>query len=585
MKISLIATKGGWHTEELRRATKKKKLQFEVLKITSLNDCKKEIEKMGDIVIWFSSQLKKIDRKVTFFNLMKNKVVMNSDCLRFPFLTRKLFQQKYLEHFSSLNYIPTFSFQNKNDLLKAIPKKINFPIIQKPNYGSQGDGIVLLKSKKDIEESPTDITEFVYQNFIQNDGDYRILVVGGKVLGAIKRIAQSGSYLNNVSKGGQATVVKDQHIFKTLEKIALIATSAFDLPICGVDIIYDKINKGYYLMELNTNPEWKGFQGATKINIAEKIIDYCISINGRRKKSTSLLVKEYFDKNYEYLSDQKFHYASRMYLWTKDDFYRRKLANLKKTAIGNSANEQSVLLKKILKLKPACNDFVAEKLRKKYFKKYPHLFAYNSLLFKSLFAETLYGENLRPIIKNMVSDNDFLSLKEKLEEDEAAVAGLSTFAVNYFYLLSHYLGKSEIANPRFFLKIFNKKNNELQSYPNLKAYLLTHCIIGESAFYSQKISRLKKIYLEMVKDLELIIKENYFEMPLDIKFEFLVCCRLCNYQSEIESVILGEAARSLADNGNFLISRLNDSIGFFTHNILSAEHRNVLFLMANIEKA
>jgi hypothetical protein len=120
----------------------------------------------------------------------------------------------------------------------------------------------------------------------------------------------------------------------------------------------------------------------------------------------------------------------------------------------------------------------------------------------------------------------------------------------------------------------------MEKHPDLQAYMLTHAIIGESNFYSNKITRHKKIYEQIIIELEKLIGDNYFQLALDVKFEFLVCCEICNYSSSLKNLILAEADRSLADNGNFLISRLNDSRGFLTRNLLDAEHRNTLYIMA-----
>jgi RimK family alpha-L-glutamate ligase len=584
MKISLIVKNGGWHTEELRNAAVRKKIDFETLKITSLNEYEKKLAKTGDVIIWFSSGLKSLDKKATLFHLMRDSVVINADCLKWPFLTRKLFQQKYLEKFSSLSGILTFSFQDKKDLLESIPEKLNFPIIQKPNYGSQGDNISLLKSKKDILKLKNNIPDYIYQNFIPNDGDYRILIVGGKALGVIKRTAKAGGFLNNVSKGGQAVVVSDPILLKTLKRIALAAASLFDLSICGVDIIYDKENNKYRLMEINTNPEWRGFQTATKINVAEKIIDYCVAIHARRKKNTPALVKEYFDSNYDYLDGQKFHYASRMWLWTKEDFYRKKIDLLETSYLENSFDGQVAVFKKILKEKTIYDNLIAGNLRKKYLKRYPQLSAYSRILFLCLFARTIYKKDLRAVVKKVVDDEKLKSLRNDLKKDRMAIAALSTYAVNFLYLTADYFKKPDSITPRVLLDIFKEKNTELSEHPELRAYMLTHAIIGETRFYSQKIVFHIEEYSSMVKELDKFIKDNYFKLALDIKFEFLVCCDLCNYNSEIRNMILEEAGRSLADNGNFLVSRLNDTRGFLTRNILDSEHRNVLYVMTNMKE-
>ncbi len=580
MKISLICTKGGWHANELIKAAKKNKIQLEKILLQDINE--NFDSRFGDVIIWFSSKLETLDRKNLCFHLMRTRVVLNNDCLELPFLTRKYFQQKYLESYSSLNSIPTFVFKNQKELLSAIPQKLKYPIIQKPNYGSQGDDITLLKSEKDLKKHSYDTQKYIYQNFIENNGDYRVFVLGGRMLGVIKRVARKGSYLNNISKGGSAEVVSNEKLLTEFEKIALSVASMFKLSLCGIDIIQDLKNGKLYFMEVNTNPEWKGFQQATGINVAEKIIDYCLDLHNRKLKNKTDLIRQYFDKNIANLGNQKFHYVSRMYLWTREKFYREELDKLKNQYLGKNQNEVQEKIKDLLKLKYNYNqnNLIAWKTRKEYMLKYPWLAPFNAVLFRHLFAGTLYGNNLRDSIKKEISDKEFVKLGNKLYKDKKAIIIMSTFAVNYFYNLDHYFGKSRYANPQYFLKIFEEYAWKLPGNETLGLYMLTHAIIGASKFYAFPIKRVK-IYKKMLNRIEDLIIEKYFDLHLDIKFEFLVCCRICAHKSKLEKIILGEAEKSLADNGNFLISRFSGLPTSISRNFPDAEHRNVLFIMAN----
>jgi len=181
-----------------------------------------------------------------------------------------------------------------------------------------------------------------------------------------------------------------------------------------------------------------------------------------------------------------------------------------------------------------------------------------------------------------------LSLNKKLSADKGAIAILSTHAINYFYLLQYYLDRErkeiKVTDPELYFNIAAKAyTGKLKNHLDLKIYLLTHCVIGESYFYSRPIMHNKDIYLKMIKLLESLIWKNYFSVSLDNKFEFLVCAELCQYNSDLKQMIFSEAERSLSNVGNFLIDKIND-IGkenIAKNGFISAEHRNVLFIMAN----
>ena len=151
MKISVVAAKRGWQTNELEKAAKRMHIPFEIRDIQAA--CKKEARKLGDVIIWRSSSLDKFAERTTFLNLIKNKIIINHAIVKHPFLANKFFQQKYFENNSEIECIPTFKFKTKKDFFLAIfRKEIKLPVIIKPDSGSQGKNIILAKSKRDIKK-------------------------------------------------------------------------------------------------------------------------------------------------------------------------------------------------------------------------------------------------------------------------------------------------------------------------------------------------------------------------------------------------------------------------------------------------
>ena len=177
-------------------------------------------------------------------------------------------------------------------------------------------------------------------------------------------------------------------------------------------------------------------------------------------------------------------------------------------------------------------------------------------------------------------------MKEDIEKNKKAFAILSTYAVNFIYNLENYL-KIEKTNvsfidPENYYKIVkNDYKGSLDKKYNLKIYFLTHCILGESRFYNRKIKRFYDIYIKMIKQAEKIISENYFDISLDLKLEFLVCAKMLNYRTKLKEVIYSETQRSLSSNGNYLIDIYNNAAFMKNKNdFKSSEHRNILYLMS-----
>lgn len=292
-------------------------------------------------------------------------------------------------------------------------------------------------------------------------------------------------------------------------------------------------------------------------------------------------VEQQYKRHFYELDDRKFHLASRLFLWTRDSFAKGKLEELKKEYIGGNEDEYDQKIKEILRDAECSKKMLFRKIREPLFLKYPLLKTYNKVLFRNLFCKTLYGIELRDIIEKNIPTKNFLELKNLLENDPHAIAAFSTHAVNYFYTLDFYLDSpKDFISPEFFLKIAKEDklfaNNEFLS---LKLYLLTHCIIGESAFYSREIKKGQDVYRDMLAILEDEISRNYEKISLDNKLEFLVCANMCKTPTNLFECISREVAVSfdgdkgcLVDSENAYSGRKND--------LILAEHRNMLALMA-----
>lgn len=582
MKLTIICRGTEWQIDQLKEASLKHGIDVEVRDLLPFEPIPGDL---GEIVLWRSSSLGKGEMR---FNVMREilqkHIVINRTLANLPKAAEKYFQQQYVkEKTTTIKGITTFQFLSKKEIFKAIyEERLQYPFIVKPNCGSKGEGVFKINNDKDVDNIAVPIGELVFQNFIKNSGDYRAFILGGRVLGVIKRTAKKGDFLNNISQGGSAEVVTDEKVLKRIRHIGTTIASIFELTLCGVDVIYDEKQKEFLFLEVNTVPQWRGFQAATGINVADQILSFCKRQIQRRDQSLEQVVYNEYLSQERFLGDKQFHFFSRLYLWTRNDFYRTKLEGLKRAYIGESQKDHQRILSQLFLQKPVHGEkMIAREAREKIFKKYPLLDTYQSVLFKYLFSKTLYGLDLRCYIKDLIRDAEFISLKDKLEEDENAMRVLSTHAVNYAYLVEEYIGEKSCfvdLKKYFQIGMSYKKDGDL----DLQIYFFTHCIIGASRFYSKQIEEVdKKAYTEMLLILQDIIHKNFLGISLDNKFEFLVCARMCGFQANIEEDILKEAATSLSPDGNFIIDRYNRKASLDARNDLSgSEHRNVLYLMS-----
>ena len=131
-------------------------------------------------------------------------------------------------------------------------KNSDFPIIVKAVHGQKGKDNYLAKTKAEalaiLEETSVDM---LIQQFIPNDGDYRIGVYGNKARWAIYRKSGGKSHLNNTSAGAVAENIPIKDIPLKIRRLAEEAAAACDLSISGVDVVEDKITKKLYIFEAN----------------------------------------------------------------------------------------------------------------------------------------------------------------------------------------------------------------------------------------------------------------------------------------------------------------------------------------------
>ena len=593
MKISYISRSNTWNDQQVISEAEKRKINLEKVSVKDLND--PEIyESLGDVVLWRSSLLEPRSGRTSLLNILdkKGKIIINRSLIDFPAVIFKQFQQEYLKQtFDNIRTIPTFTFADRNDLQKAIEDGLlKFPFIKKPNLGAKGEGIKLIKNLEDIDLlKEEEVSKSVFQNFIKNDGDYRVLVIGGRPVGAIKRTGKEGSFVNNVSMGGRAIAVQDEKLKIELFKIASQVAGTFNLGFCGVDVIQDSESGKLYFLELNTVPQWEGFQKCTGINIAGELLSYCQELSDRNKKPTAELVKRYYTEHIEKLANKRLHFCTRMFLWTKDRKYLKYLKELKGRYYGKNKKDLEKIIEKILADKEIYQKRIYNKkdFRAKSAKKYPLLGAYSELLFRNLMSKNIFGEDLRPAISKLVEDEELLKIRDELLDNDQDVLNLSTFAINYLYFLEEYFaGEKKIkVNVKKILKLvqgdgFGVKEKNAMLIMN-DIYLITHVIIGASKFYKNKITKRRKLYLKMFKVLERIVDDNYIKLSLDTKLELLICARLLSIESDLEDRINQEAELSLSPIGNFLIDVMNAKRGKSSKNWLGSEHRNVLYIMLN----
>jgi len=149
------------------------------------------------------------------------------------------------------------------------------PVIIKLQEGTQGMGVILAESKKSAKSILDALynmnTNILLQEFVEesNGEDVRAIVVGNKVVAAMKRKGEKGEFRSNIHRGGTGENIQ---LSDKEREIALKATKYLSLPVAGVDMIRSK--RGALLIEVNGSPGFQGIEAYTKVNIAAEVIKY-----------------------------------------------------------------------------------------------------------------------------------------------------------------------------------------------------------------------------------------------------------------------------------------------------------------------
>ncbi|WP_321528119.1 30S ribosomal protein S6--L-glutamate ligase [Sedimenticola selenatireducens] len=159
-----------------------------------------------------------------------------------------------------------------NDLLTQVG---GAPVVIKLLEGTQGIGVVLAETHKAAESVIQAFmglkANIMVQEFIgeSKGSDLRCLVIGDKVVAAMKRQAREGEFRSNLHRGGSATLVR---ITPEERSTAVRAARVMGLNVCGVDLL--RSNHGPVVMEVNSSPGLEGIENATNKDIANTIIEF-----------------------------------------------------------------------------------------------------------------------------------------------------------------------------------------------------------------------------------------------------------------------------------------------------------------------
>jgi len=178
--------------------------------------------------------------------------------------------------------MPATAFvRNRADVVPAIEMVGGAPVVIKLLEGTQGIGVILAPSRKVAEAIIETLhgtnQQVLIQAFVKESKgrDIRAIVVGDRVVAAMRRVAQGDEFRSNVHRGGRVEPVE---LDATYQETAVRAAQIMGLRVAGVDMLEG--NDGPLVMEVNSSPGLQGIESATNLDVAGAIIDHIANQTG-----------------------------------------------------------------------------------------------------------------------------------------------------------------------------------------------------------------------------------------------------------------------------------------------------------------
>ena len=285
LKIGILSREpNNYSTQRLIEAAENRNHLVQVIHTTrcymNITSNKPEVYIGGESLEGFSAIIPRIGSSVTFYGMALVRqfeamgVYTLNSAASIGAARDKLYAHQLLAR-SGID-MPNTGFARSakatNDLISFVG---GAPLVVKLLEGTQGRGVVLAETKKAAESVIGAFrglkANILVQEFIRESSgtDIRCLVVGNKVVAAIKRQSEDGDFRANIHRGGKALKVK---LSKEERKIAVRATKVMGLSLAGVDLL--RSDSGPKILEVNSSPGLQGIEEATGKDIASIIINH-----------------------------------------------------------------------------------------------------------------------------------------------------------------------------------------------------------------------------------------------------------------------------------------------------------------------
>ena len=288
MKIGILGNEGSWYGVDLTRAAAERghecvRVEFPLMAVScgEPEGCNRKMVSSGEhdltafetiivrtmppgsleqVVFRMDALARLVSAGVTVVNSPRSM-----ECAVDKFLTTSRLEA------AGLTVPATVTCQDSEAAMDAFGR-LGGDVVVKPLFGAEGRGIcrvsdpdLAFRTFRTLERTGAVL---YLQKFIRHSGfDVRILILDGKVMGAMKRFS-ADDFRTNVSRSAKT---ETHHATSNEAKMALSAAETVGARICGVDLIYDDAGR-CFVIEVNAVPGWRAFSRTNDIDVAARLI-------------------------------------------------------------------------------------------------------------------------------------------------------------------------------------------------------------------------------------------------------------------------------------------------------------------------
>jgi ribosomal protein S6--L-glutamate ligase len=162
----------------------------------------------------------------------------------------------------------------RDEVPHAVEQVGGLPCIVKLLQGTQGVGVMIASTMAEVHgmlDTFWDLgQEILLQEFVRESRgrDVRALVIGDRVVAAMRRRARTGEFRSNIHRGGKGTPLT---LSRAYAEAAVKAARVIGLEVAGVDVL--EARTGPMIMEVNSSPGFEGLERVTGRDIARLYVE------------------------------------------------------------------------------------------------------------------------------------------------------------------------------------------------------------------------------------------------------------------------------------------------------------------------